>query len=263
MHEGLYIAASAGIKQQGKMDVIANNLANLNNTGFKKDGLVFKEMIPPFDRTNSLETARNVLLPADISNENVAYVGINEFFTDHSQGNLTQTGNTLDLGLDGDGFFKVDTPAGIRYTRNGNFRLDQQSRLVTQEGLPVVAAGGGPVLIDAVGGVISIAKDGTVSVGNGLENAAVAEIELVTIKDKKGLQKDGSGLYQNMSDEAVEEPANGVSIRQGFLELSNVNSVEEMTDMISTMRAFEAYQKVIQAIDGADEQSVNNIGRVG
>ena len=134
MHESIYIAASAGLKQARKMEMIAQNLANVNNTGYKKDGLVFKEMMPPFPPDLENEAANNVLLTAEKSNKNVSYVGITDSYTDYSTGAMKNTGGTLDLALDGEGFFKVQTPNGPRYTRNGNFRLNTAKQLVNQNG---------------------------------------------------------------------------------------------------------------------------------
>ena len=96
MHEGLIIAASGGIKQQVKMDVLANNMANINNAGFKSDGLVFREIIPPFDENSSIEANKNAMLPPNDSSENVAYVAVDTLYTDHSQGTFQTTGNPLD-----------------------------------------------------------------------------------------------------------------------------------------------------------------------
>ncbi len=263
MHEGIYIAASAGLKQQSKLDIIANNLANLNNSGFKRDGVVFKEIIAPFEKDGGLEEARNELLPPGQSNEGVAYVGINGFYTDHTQGAVIATGNSLDIALEGDGFFKIDTPAGERYSRKGNFRLDTQNRLVTQEGNPVLNKAGSPVVIDANGGAIGIDASGVVTVGNGINNINVGQINLVRFENRELLAKEGSGLYKKKDPDSSELVATTTSARQGFLETSNVNTMEEMTEMISTMRGFEAYQKVIQSIDEADDQAANAIGRVG
>ena len=134
MHEGLIIAASGGVKQQHKLDVLANNLANLNNAGYKSDGLVFREIYPPFDKDSSVEASKNTLLPPNDSNENVAYVAVDNIYTDHSQGIFHKTGNPFDLALEGEGYFQVETPQGIRFTRNGNFRMDTENYLVTQDG---------------------------------------------------------------------------------------------------------------------------------
>ncbi len=134
MHEGIYIAASAGIKQGKKMEVIANNLANVNTTGYKRDRLAFKELMPPFPPDSGLEAGKNVLLPPDKSNLNVSYVAVTDQYIDHKSGELKQTGAPLDLALNGEGFFSVQTQEGINYTRNGNFRLDTANRLDNQKG---------------------------------------------------------------------------------------------------------------------------------
>ena len=120
MHEGIFIAASAGLKQSRKIDVIAQNIANVNNTGYKKDRLVFQEFMPPFANNTGFNEGRNILLPPAKSNINVSYVGISDSYTDFSPGSFKQTNGTLDLGIDGPGFYSVSTEGGVQYTRNGN-----------------------------------------------------------------------------------------------------------------------------------------------
>ena len=134
MHESIFIAASAGIKQSRKMEMIAQNLANATNTGYKKDALVFKEMMPPFPPDTSFDASKNVLLTPDKSNKNVSYVAITDSYTDFTTGAIKKTGGALDLALDGEGFFKIETPNGFRYSRNGNFRLNTAKQLVNQNG---------------------------------------------------------------------------------------------------------------------------------
>lgn len=262
MNEGIFIAASGALKQERKMDVVANNLANVNNVGFKKDSLVFESMIPPFNPDHSFETSRNILLPAKKSNLDVAYVGVSGFSTNHSQGALEKTDNVLDVALDGDGFFAVETPAGVRYTRKGNFHLDAQSRLVTQNDHPVLGSQGGPITINAAGRDITIDVNGGILVGTGLENNQVGKIKIVNFDTQDVLEKQGDGFFR-LTGPKNEEKESTAQVKQGLLEQSNVNSVEEMTQMITTLRAFEAYQKVIQAFDGIDSQAANNLGRVG
>ncbi len=262
MQEGIYIAASAGIKQSKKMEVIANNLANVNTTGYKRDRLAFKELMPPFPPDSGLEAGKNVLLPANKSNSNVSYVAITDQYTDHKTGELKPTNAPLDLGISGDGFFSIQTQDGVRYTRNGNFRLDTANRLVNQKGEPVLNAQNQPIVINTPGDKISIDRRGNIFVGRGLVNSNVGKLKLVNFEDKTTLEKTGDGQYRQNDPEAEEKPGD-VSIRQGFLEDSNVSTVEEMTEMLATLRIFETYQKVIQSIDSMDDQSVNNIGRVG
>ena len=259
MHEGIFIAASAGIKQGKKLDVIAQNIANVNNTGYKRDRLVFKEFMPPFAPDEQLDAGRNVLLPPQISNSNVSYVAV----SDYAPGGLNQTGAALDLALAGPGFFSISTQEGVRYTRNGNFRLDTKNQLVNQKGELVLNPQNNPIVIDAPGADISIDAEGNISAGTGLVNLAIGQIKLVNFENPKTLEKIGDGLFLQNDPEAKEKPPAETKVRQGFLENSNVSVVEEMTDMLATLRLFETYQKMIQSIDSMDDQSVNDIGRVG
>jgi len=262
MHESIYIAASAGLKQSRKMEMIAQNLANVNNTGYKKDGLVFKEMMPPFPPDSENEGAKNVLLTAEKSNKNVSYVGITDSYTDFSSGAMKNTGGVLDLALDGEGFFKVQTQDGPRYTRNGNLRLNTAKQLVNQNGNQVLDLNDSPIVIDAPG-KISIDRGGSISVGNGIANTTITNIKIVDFEKRNFIEKIGDGLYRHTGEQENEINALNTKTRQGFLENSNVTAVEEMTEMIGTLRIFESYQKIIQSIDSMNDQSVNTIGRVG
>ena len=263
MHEGIYIAASAGIKQGKKMEVIANNLANVNSTGYKRDRLAFKELMPPFPPDSGLEAGKNILLPPNKNNSNVSYVAITDQYTDFSEGAFKQTGGTLDVALNGPGYFSIETQEGVRFTRNGNFRLDTQNRLVNQKGQLVLNEQNQPIVIDAPGADIAIDGNGNVSAGTGLINLPIGKIKIVNFENTEELEKLGDGLFYQTNAKAEQKPAEATSVKQGFLENSNVSSVEEMTDMLATLRLFETYQKMIQSIDSMDDQSVNNIGRVG
>ncbi len=266
MNEGIYIAASGALKQEKKMDIIANNLANVNSNGFKKDQIAFESLLPPFKNKQDLtfDQSRNELLPPDQSNLNVAYVGVADYSTDFSQGGLLATGNTYDLALDGKGFFIVKTPDGIAYTRKGDFHIDPNNKLVDRNGNPVQSGlGGGDVVIPTVGGKTTIDKNGSISVGRGLGNIPVGRVGVVDFVNGEKLEKLGNGLYRPVSKEAKGVEPGQTAIRQGFVEQSNVKSVDEMTKMIETVRAFETYQKVIQTIDQVDERSVNSLGRIG
>jgi len=244
------------------MEVIANNLANANNTGYKKDALVFKEMMPPFPPDSGFDAGKNVLLSPDKSNKNVSYVGITDSYTDFTPGGYKQTGGALDVAIDGEGFFKVQTPDGPQYTRNGNFRLNTAKELVNQNGNQVLDLNDGPIVISAPG-KISIDSGGSISVGNGLANTTITNIKMVRFENERSLVKMGDGLYRHIGLPENELEAINTKTRQGFLENSNVSTVEEMTEMVGTLRLFETYQKMIQSIDSMNDQSVNTIGRVG
>ena len=263
MHEGIFIAASAGLKQGKKLEVIAQNMANVNNTGYKRDRLVFKEFMAPFASDDSLNAGRNVGLSAEKSNTNVSYVGISDFYTDYSPGAFKQTNGTLDLALDGKGYLAVSTQEGDRYTRNGNLRLNTKNQLVNQKGQTIQDTQGNPIVIDVPGGDISIDQQGNISAGNGVNNLVIGKLKIVDFENPKTLKKLGEGLFQQTDPNAEIKQVKETTISQGYLENSNVSTVEEMTDMLATLRLFETYQKMIQSIDSMDDQFVNDIGRVG
>jgi len=262
MLEGLYIASSGAVKQQRKMEVLSNNLANLSTPGFKKEQLIFQELIPGINANRPLEEARNTLLPVDKSNQGSSYVGMAGSSIQMAQGNLLKTGNDLDLALDGEGFFVVETQQGIRYTRKGSFKLDPDGQVITQNGNPVLTDQGEPLAVPPGSGFITVDGEGTVSAGSGTNIFPAGNLKVVSFPDKAILVKEGNGLMRMTSPNVKSFKPEKTRIIQGFVESSNVNVVEEMTKMIETHRMFEAYQKLIQSIDEADGQSVNTIARV-
>ena len=197
------------------------------------------------------------------SNSNVSYVAVTEQYTDHKPGIMKQTNSELDMALDGPGYFSVSTEEGIRYTRNGNFRLNSEKQIVNQKGQPVLSEKNEPIVITAEGTEISIDSYGNIFVGSGERSANIGKIKFVDFKNKETLEKIGDSLFFQSDTEADEKPVNDTKLRQGFLEGSNITATDEMTNMISTVRLFETYQKIIQSIDNMNEQSVNSIGRIG
>ena len=134
MNEGIFVAASGGMKQQRKLEVLSNNLANVNTPGFKKDQMAFEEVLPPFNKIMNSGVIQTGYSRSDITSNIASYVAISGFTTDFSQGVMTNTGNSFDLALEGEGFFAVGTEQGIRYTRIGNFTLDEQGQIVNKQG---------------------------------------------------------------------------------------------------------------------------------
>ncbi len=265
MQEGLYIAASGGMIQQRKLEVLANNLANINTNGFKQDSLVFHEMLTPFRHDDNFEAVRNELLPPSLSNKTTSYVALTDFATNFKQGGLTTTGNPLDLALEGDGFFAIQTEQGIRYTRKGNFALDDKNRLVNPQGQLLLSRSDQGITIPPNVGDVTVDPEGAVSVSNGTQSIQVGQLKLVQFEDKSTLVKDGSSFFKlkdGVKSPESKAPPKNLGVRQGFVESSNVNVVDEMTRMITTSRTFEAFQKVIQSIDSANDQSINSIARV-
>jgi flagellar basal-body rod protein FlgF len=241
VERGLFAAASGMLADQIRQDVIANNLANATTAGFKGDTAVGEAF--PSLLINQLQTGATIGKLGLGSR-------ITEIATDGSQGALRQTGNTYDLAIAGDGWFSVQGPNGVAYTRNGAFTTDAKGQLVTADAQPVLDDGGRPI---TVGNKATISPDGRVSV-DGRQVAKLA----VTVLDPKRLHKLGDNLYTG----TVQKGADPGRVEQGFLEGSNVNSVKEMVDLISTMRSFEAGQKAVQALDDTLGKAVNDVGRI-
>ena len=238
MSSGIADASRGCLKEEMKMDIISNNLANSGVIGFKKSRISFAE---------SLKKASSANL-----SENPSMVSVN---TDLSQGDIKATGNNLDLAIFGDGFFKVDTPDGIRFTRKGNFILDASMTLITQAGHPVMGKSGS---ITLYGNEISINKQGVISV-DGLPSD---QLDVVNFESYENLISEGLGLYRNKQDDQGNVITDETSINQGYLELSNVNVAEEMVNMIQSLRAFESYQKSIKILDQMNGKAINDVGRL-
>lgn len=263
MQESLYIAASGGMIQQRKMETLSNNLANVSTTGFKKDSLVFKEILPELNPNLDFESSKQALQEPRYSNRSVSYAAVTDFATHYSQGGLTSTENPLDLALEGDGFFTVQTDEGVRYTRKGNFHLDEDNRIVSASGLPLLTPKGMEMVVPKTGdGVITVDPQGTVTVGDATRTINIGKLNIVHFEDKTQLQKDGDSLFRQVSGDPPPAARKTTTVRQGFVESSNVNVVHEMTKMIQTVRAFEMMQKLIQTVDDLNGQSINSIARV-
>ncbi len=264
--KGIFAAVSGAMAQNSRLDTIANNLANVNTTGFKKDRQVFSEYLSSYEKPdNSIMVPR---VPAsiesfyDMQGGDNAYVNPAGTYTNFEQGSLKSTGNPLDMALEGKGFFEVLTPEGVRWTRNGSFQVDNDGRLVTKEGLPVLREGQN----DPSQRIIQLtSRNATISQAGDIYDGgnALGRIAVVDFANPDDLKKMGSSLYSaNNSPTAVPQPARETRIQQGFVEGSNVNVVEEMTDMISANRVFEATQKAIKGHDQMDDKLINTVGKV-
>jgi flagellar basal-body rod protein FlgG len=168
---------------------------------------------------------------------------------------MRTTGNPLDFIINGKGFFKVRTPDGVFYTRKGNFSLDTQGTLITQEGHQVMGDGG-PIII--TGHNISVNGQGTLFA----DGNEVGRLSVVDFEDPKKLMKLGKGLFQNVTDDPEIAPPRETHVRQGFLELSNVEVAEEMVKMIHSLRSFESYQKIIHILDGLNDRVINDVAKL-
>ena len=246
MINGILDASRGCLKEETRLDIISNNLANTNVIGFKKDRISFQELLTQVGPDGILKNSTS----SDPTES--ALISIQ---TDLSEGDLRSTGNSLDFAIHGNGFFKVDTPGGIRYTRKGNFRLDTQGDLITQEGYRVLGKSGS---ITIYGNEISIDRRGYISV----DGAEVGQLDVVDFENYKKLVKEGGGFFRNKLDTPEKAAPSDTMVKQGYLELSNVNIAEEMVQMIHSLRAFESYQKAIKVLDGINNKAINEVSRL-
>ena len=262
MTEGLFIAASGGTKQLRKLDAISNNIANISTQGFKREMLVYEEKKAPFNGSSLIGSNSSNLLTLQNSDPAVSYVQVTQSLTDFTQGPLIKTDNPLDVAIEGEGFFSVNTPTGNRYTRSGNFQLDDLGQLVDKRGNTILTQSDEPILIPFGTRQVTIGQDGSVFGGTELDSESLGQIKIVKFDNPQVLKKEGEGFYKLSNSSVKEIRVNDAKVLQGFTETSNANVIHEMTQMIETVRQLEAYQKIMQSIDEADDQSVNSLGRV-
>lgn len=204
-----------------EMEIIAHNIANAATTGYRQQGLVFSEFVKAIDDNESLSMAA-----ARIKK------------TSQSQGTLTQTGNTLDLAIEGQGFFQLETPDGVRLTRAGAFNVDATGDIVTSDGYRVLDAGGAPINVPQGQSDVQVAADGTVSLGERL----LGQIGVVEPEAGADLEREAGVLFK--TDAALELSEDG-QVLQGHLEGSNVDAISQLTRMIEVQRAYEIGQKLL------------------
>lgn len=257
----LSIAATGMLAQQLNVEVISNNIANMNTTAYKRQRAEFQDLLYQNERRVGSQSAdNNAIVPAGVQIglgvKTAAVYRITE------QGNLTTTGNQLDLAIQGKGYFQVTLPDNtIAYTRAGSFQLDQNGNIVTADGLKVT----GPNAIPTNATSITINQSGQIFVSQQGQTqlAQAGQFQLVSFINDTGLQPIGNNMF--IQTQASGNPVIGTAgnqsfgtILQGFLESSNVNTVQEITDLISAQRAYEMNSKVIQASDEM-LQTLNNV----
>ncbi len=223
------------------MAVVANNIANMNTTGFKGQKMMFVQFLvksPGGDRTlgDQLAFVRDIATVRDVT-----------------PGPIEKTGNPLDLALSGDGYFVVETDGGERYTRSGRFRLDEGGQMVNQQGNPVLSSGGQPFFFSTEDNNITISRDGTVTT----ENGELGRIRVVEFEDQQKMQVMAGGLYVT---EEQPQDMDSPDVVQGMLEGSNVEPIMEMARMIEVSRAYESANKFIEKEDNRILKVVRELG---
>jgi flagellar basal-body rod protein FlgG len=217
------------LAQEERMNLTSNNMANVNTAGYKKDVPIFEGFLVKQSKT---------------------YFG---------PGHFKLTDNDLDMALNGPGFFQIETPNGVRYSRNGAFSVNSDGQIVTPEGYPLVGAGFVPegtlkVVIEPEGRVQAVNPD--------LESLVIGQIELVEIDDPNKLIKEGYDFYVPKSPDFVPEPATQTTVVQGHLEMSNVNPVNESVQLIEIYRIYEALQKIVHTKQEMDQKATGELGKL-
>ena len=257
MEPALWAAKTGLDAQQTQMTVTANNLANVNTTGFKRSRIEFQDLLYDTVRAPGAEQSNGTQLPTGLQvGHGSQAVSTSQIFT---EGELTQTGGQLDMAIQGDGFFQVTMPDGtLAYTRDGSLHTDSQGRVTTANGL-VLQSGFQAIPTGTTG--INIGSDGTVTTTSA-SGTQTFRVQLTRFANPAGLQSEGQNLY-------IQTPASGTpetgnpgengygTMQQGYLEMSNVSVVQEMVNMIVAQRAYEVNSKAVQAADEMMSQANN------
>lgn len=253
MQNALLIGLSRQVALGRELDVVANNIANINTSGFKADGAVFEEFIGNKARSGGLSQR----------DSQVSFVRDRATWIDMSQGAMERTGNPLDVAIVGKGFLAVQTPAGERYTRNGGLQVNNIGQLVTSEGYQVLGESG-PIVLQPKDRDISISKDGTISVREGEDAATESErgkLRLVNFAQAGQLQKDGAGTFKAVNGAAPAADTTS-QISQGTIEKSNVHSVLEMTRMIEVTRTYTQVATMLAQQSDLKKSSLDKLAEV-
>jgi len=249
MQNALLVGLSRQVALGRELDVVANNIANINTTGFKAEGSLFEEYLSSAARTEP-------------NNGRVSFVRDRGTWHDLSQGQLEQTGNPLNVAIDGNAFLVVQTARGERYTRNGAMQINGQGQLVTGEG-DAVLGDGGPITFQPTDNSVTIGKDGTITVreGNAKVDSLRGTLRLVSFGDANQLQKDGGSTFAPIGG-AQPQPTKDAHVIQGSIEKSNVRGVIEMTRMIEITRTYTQIASLLQQQSDQSQQAIDKLAEV-
>lgn len=251
MRDSMLSALFGAMSNEHKVNVTANNLANINTTGYKRDSCAFQDTFLRFAHDYVVD-AKPFLRDKDMFPDPkiMARPRLSGQVIDLTQGAVQDTGNPFDLAINGTGFFKVQKDNDVFYTRDGSFDVNADGQLVTSDGYPVLA-GGGPVNIPQ-GADVSIDESGFIRV----DGQDLAQLDIVDIDDPKGIKKEGENLFSFDGNEVASDS----TVKQGYLEKSNVEIVSEMVSMIESQRSFEMYQKMMTGTDTMDKTVIDKVG---
>jgi flagellar basal-body rod protein FlgG len=269
MQTGFYSNTGGMVTQFNRLDLISNNLANINTAAFKRDDVVIGDYMRLYKETHDILPLRNHTRDASqhLNRAMVRVPQIVEEYTNHDLGVLQQTGNDLDVALQNPNtYFVVETPNGVRYTRDGSFRLDDQGYLIAKEGFRLLDTRGAAIQLPSDRKII-INQEGSIfaqNMENLLEQEEIAAIGIVRFDNPKWLEKVGHSYYKN--DESGKQPiaAEGqFLLAQGYLEKSNINPISEMTALIETNRLVGMYQKVMDThMNEINSDAINKLSTI-
>ena len=251
MENTLLIGLSRQTTLERQLDVVANNIANVNTTGYKADSSLFEEYLKSGAHEDNFVG----------SDRRVSYVQDRGTFRNFTQGASEQTKNPLDIAIDGSGFLVVQAPGGERYTRDGSLQINNVGQLVTVAGNPVLGTGG-PIVFQPTDHDINVTPDGTITVveGNGRTDSIRGKLRLVNFADAQKLLKEGSNLYT--AGEGSAQPDTKSVVRQGFLEKSNVNAIAEMSRMMEVTRAYTSMSNLLQQQSDLHKTAIQQLAEV-
>jgi flagellar basal-body rod protein FlgF len=253
MDNALLIGLSRQTTLRRELDIVANNIANVNTTGFKADGAVFSEYLQNGASSDRFQGA----------DRRISFVQDRQTWHDVTQGAIQSTGSPLDVAIDGNAYFVVQTARGERYTRNGSFQINGEGQLVTSAGEPVLGDGGPIVFANGDNG-ITINPDGTVRVQEGTSgtDGGRGRVRLASFANPQLLRKDGGSTYVAPEGVQPEAPAAGVRILQGSIEKSNVRPVVEMARMIELSRAYTEVASILQSQSDMRRSAIERLAEV-
>ncbi len=238
-----YVGLSHQVALKQQMELVANNIANMSTPGYKSQNVLFQEFLVESDRKNEDKGQLSQVLDRATYRSTL-------------QGPLSQTSNPLDLALNGNGYFEIDTPGGLRYTRAGNFALNDLGEVVNAKGHNLLSMDGQPIVIPQGAASITVDAKGFIST----EQGPIAQIKTVAFENEQAMIETGDGLYKSGNNREI--PTEDLTVSQGALEGSNVNGVLEMTKMIEILRTYQSAQRLMQNDHDRQRSTIKTLAEV-
>lgn len=255
MNGGSYVALSGIVAEEQRLNAVTNNLANANTVGYKSGGLTFGEFL-----SNKSIDAANSGNNKPLADK--AYpINVNSY-VNTSQGSLKKTGNALDLAISGDGYFVLQTPGGIKYTRNGVFSLNSAGELVSQSGFPVLNTDKKPIFLNESGSNVTITDTGMINLTDTETNQEFYSGQILTVnfKNPQYLSKYGDTMFSSTNGSGVPVQNNNPDISQGYVEESNINEIKSLAEMLNISHVYSNMVQVLKSYSQVDSSTINTIG---